>query len=103
PLRLPAFEFLQVDLGYGGSLDAWCLRPPDFDASKRYPLLFYVYGEPAGSTVHDAWQDARGLWHMMLAQQGFLVVSVGNRGTNAPRGRGWRKRVHRQLGILASE
>ena len=69
-LKLPGVEFLRVDIGEGVTLDGWCLKPPDFDPSKRYPILFYVYGEPAGLTVHDAWQGGRGLWHMMLAQNG---------------------------------
>ena len=67
-------------------------------------MLFYVYGEPADQTVRDRWTGTRGLWNWMLAQQGFLVVSVDNRGTNVARGlwRG-RKSVYRQIGILASD
>jgi len=102
-LRMPSMEFQRVDIGHDMPLDAWCLKPMDFDPSKKYPLLFYVYGEPHGQTVKDAWQGQRGLWHMMLAQQGFIVASVDNRGTMSPRGRAWRKCVHRQIGILASQ
>jgi len=101
-LKMPAAEFLKLDLGTGVSLDAWCLKPPGLDASAKYPLLIYVYGEPHGQTVKDAWGGARGLWHWMLAQQGYVVASVDNRGTMVPRGREWRKCVHRQIGILAS-
>jgi dipeptidyl-peptidase-4 len=95
-------EFFRVDVGDGIVLDGWCIKPPDFDPRKRYPLLFYVYGEPAGQTVLDRWGGEKYLWHLMLAQQGYLVVSVDNRGTPAPRGRAWRKWVYRQIGILAS-
>lgn len=102
-LRMPSMEFQRVDIGHDMPLDAWCIKPMDFDPSKKYPLLFYVYGEPHGQTVKDAWQGQRGLWHMMLAQQGFIVASVDNRGTMSPRGRAWRKCVHRQIGILASQ
>ncbi len=102
-LKLPSTEFLKVDIGHDTLLDAWCIKPKDFDPSKKYPLLFYVYGEPHGQTVKDAWQGQRGLWHLMLAQQGTLVASVDNRGTMSPRGRAWRKCVHRQIGILASQ
>jgi dipeptidyl-peptidase-4 len=100
-LRKPTAEFLRVDIGGGTVLDAWCLKPPDFNLEKTYPLLFHVYGEPLGQSVRDAWQGQTGLWHWMLAQQGCLVASVDNRGTIAPRGRAWRKAAHRQIGILA--
>jgi dipeptidyl-peptidase-4 len=96
-------EFFRVDIGNGIELDAWFIKPPDFDPNKRYPLFFYVYGEPAGQTVMDRWSGSRYLWHLLLAQQGYLVMSVDNRGTPAPRGREWRKCVYRQIGILASE
>ncbi len=102
-LQLPSTEFLKVDIGQDTLLDAWCIKPKDLDPNKKYPLLFYVYGEPHGQTVKDAWQGQRGLWHMMLAQRGTIVASVDNRGTMSPRGRAWRKCVHRQIGILASQ
>ena len=94
-------EFFKVDVG-DVELDGWLMKPPDFDATKKYPLLFYVYGEPAGQTVTDRWGNARYLWHLMLTQQGYLVASVDNRGTPAPRGREWRKAVHGDVGTLAS-
>jgi dipeptidyl-peptidase-4 len=97
-------EFFRIDIGDGALLDGWCIKPPEFDPEKKYPLLFYVYGEPAGTTVVDRWggKNARHLWHLMLAQQGYIVASVDNRGTAAPRGRDWRKCAYRQIGILAS-
>lgn len=102
-LKRPKSEFFRVDLGEGIQLDAWCLLPPDLDAKKKYPVLFHVYGEPAGQTVLDRWGGKRQLWHWMLAQQGYVVISVDNRGTPAPRGREWRKSVHRKVGIQAPE
>lgn len=102
-LDRPSLEFYRVDIGNGLLLDGWCLKPPSFDPSRKHPLLFHVYGEPHGQTVRDAWQGPRGLWHWMLAQQGYLVASVDNRGTNSPRGREWRKCVHRKIGIIAPE
>ena len=98
--RSPA-EFFRVDIGEGVELDGWCIKPPDFDPQKVYPLVIYVYGEPAGQTVLDRWGGSTYLWHQMLAQRGYLVMSFDNRGTPAPRGRGWRKTVYRRLGILA--
>ena len=102
-LRKPTTEFFRVDIGDGIECDAWSIKPPNFDPAKKYPLFIYVYGEPHGPTVLDHWQGSRGLWHMMLAQQGYIVASVNNRGTMVPRGRAWRKVVHRQIGILAPE
>ena len=100
--QLPKHEFFQVDIGEGVKLDAWSIHPPGFDPNKKYPLLVFVYGEPAGQTVVDRWGGDRTLWHHMLAQQGYVVMSFDNRGTPSPRGREWRKSVHKQIGILAS-
>jgi dipeptidyl-peptidase-4 len=94
-------EFFRVDIGEGIALDAWCMLPPDFDANARYPLLVHVYGEPAGQTVLDRWGGPDHLWHLMLTQRGYIVMSFDNRGTPAPRGRAWRKAVHHQVGVLA--
>jgi dipeptidyl-peptidase-4 len=96
-------EFLRLDIGGGVQLDAWIMKPPDFDASKKYPLLFHVYGEPAGTTVVDRWGFDQYLWHLFLTQQGYLVASVDNRGTPAPRGRDWRKIVYRKLGVMPAQ
>ena len=99
-------EFFTVDIGDGIELDGWMLKPPDFDADKKYPLLMFVYGEPAAQTVIQRWRAGRGdrhLWHKMLAQQGYIVASVDNRGTPAPRGRAWRKSIYGQVGTLAGD
>jgi dipeptidyl-peptidase-4 len=82
------------------ALDAYMIKPPYFDPSKKYPLLFYVYGEPAGTTVQDNWDGD--LWQTYLAQEGYVVMSVDNRGTKTPRGNAWRKSIYGQIGILAS-
>jgi len=96
-------EFFRIDIGGGLLLDGWCLKPPDFSPQKRYPVLFQVYGEPAGQTVLDRWGGRGYLWHLMLAQRGCIVMSIDNRGTPAPRGREWRKCVYGKIGITASE
>jgi len=101
-LKPSASEFFKVDIGEGVQLDGWMIKPPDFDAQKHYPVLFYVYGEPWGQTVLDRWGGRDRLWHQMLAQQGYIVVSVDNRGTPAPRGRAWRKIIYRKMGIVNS-
>ena len=102
-LKRSPVEFFRVDIGDGVRLDGWCLKPPDFDPQKKYPLFFQVYGEPAGTTVNDRWGGNGYLWHLMLAQKGYIVASVDNRGTPQPRGRAWRKIIYRQIGILASQ
>jgi dipeptidyl-peptidase-4 len=102
-LKRGSGEFFRVDIGNGIQLDGWMIKPPDFDPSKRYPVLFHVYGEPAAQTVLDRWGGNNALWHLMIAQQGYIVISVDNRGTPAPRGRAWRKVVYRQIGTLASQ
>ncbi len=84
------------------TLDGWMLRPPDFDPAKRYPVLVYVYGEPAGVTVTDSWGGKRELFHRALARDGFIIVSFDNRGTPAPKGRDWRKVVYGSVGVISS-
>jgi dipeptidyl-peptidase-4 len=95
-------EFFRVDVGNGLTLDAWCILPPGFDPARKYPLLVHVYGEPAAQSVVDRWGGADDLWHRMLAQDGYIIMSFDNRGTPAPRGRAWRKAVFHQIGVLAS-
>jgi dipeptidyl-peptidase-4 len=95
-----ATDFTQVDIGGGVKLDAWVMKPANFDSTKKYPVLFYVYGEPWDQTVVDSYGAARYLWHVMLTQQGYIVASVDNRGTPGPRGREWRKVVRNQIGGL---
>jgi putative heme-binding domain-containing protein len=100
-LQRPVVEFMKVPIGGGVTLDGWSMKPAKVEPGAKLPLLMHVYGEPHGQTVRDAWPGPRGLWHWMLAQQGFVVASVDNRGTNVPRGREWRKSVHRKIGIVA--
>ena len=100
-LDLPPAEFFRVPVAPDWEVDAYCLKPPQFDPTRRYPVIVFVYGEPAGQTVTDRWQGPTGLWHRMLASEGCVVLSFDNRGTPAPRGRSWRKSIYRQIGILA--
>lgn len=82
-------------------LDAYMVKPPDFDPNKKYPVIFYVYGEPAGSTVQDRW-SGNDLWDYFLSQQGYIIISVDNRGTKVPRGREWKESIYKKIGIVAS-
>ncbi len=81
-LELRPPEFLKIPVN-GVELNAWMIKPPDFDPARRYPLLMYVYGGPGSQTVTDAWWGDRYFWHQLLARQGYLVASVDNRGTGA--------------------
>ena len=92
--------FFRTPIGPGVSLDSWLMKPASFDSTRKYPILFYVYGEPASQTVVDRYGGRRWLWHLMLTEQGYLVASVDNRGTPAPRGRAWRKASLNQIGSL---
>lgn len=101
-MALGEHEFFQVEAQDGLILDGFIMRPPNFDPSKKYPVINYVYGDPAGQTVRDNWFGPRHLWHMVLTQKGFVVASVDNRGTRAPRGREWRKSIYGAVGVLGS-
>lgn len=95
-------EFFQVTAQDGVVLDGYITRPADFDASKKYPIIFYVYGEAWGQTVQDKWRGNAYLWDQMLTQQGFIIASIDNRGTRAPKGQSWRKSIYGAVGILSS-
>ncbi len=103
PLAAPPAEFFTIDIGGSVSLDGWMLKPSSFDPSKRYPVIVYVYGEPANQTVVDRWGGGPMLFHRALTQAGYLVVSFDNRGTPAPRGAAWRKIVYGAVGDLSSK
>jgi len=87
-------EFFKVDIGDGVTIDAWMMKPPHFDPAKKYPLLVYVYGEPAAQTVLDDWASWNYYFNRAVAAAGYIVVSFDNRGTPAPKGRAWRKIVY---------
>jgi dipeptidyl-peptidase-4 len=99
-LNLGELEFYSVKAQDGLRLDGYMLRPAGLDNSKKYPLIHFVYGEPAGQTVRDAWQGNRGMWHMMMSQRGFVISSIDNRGTKAPRGHEWRRSIYASNGDL---
>ena len=96
-------EFLQLDIGNGVSMDAWMIKPKEFDESKKYPVFIYVYGEPHAQTVLDEWGAAQIDFHRVVADLGYLVVSIDNRGTPAPKGAAWRRSIFGSLGPLSTE
>jgi len=101
-IALGGHEFFQVKARDDLVLDGFIMRPLDFDPSRRYPIINYVYGEPWGQTAQDKWYGSNHLWHMLMTQHGFIVATVDNRGTLAPRGRAWRRSLYGAVGILAS-
>lgn len=101
-LRLSDPEFITIPNRNGYDLNAFLIKPPDFDPSRTYPVLMYVYGGPGSQTVVDRWGGSRYLWHQMLAAQGYIVVSVDNRGTGG-RGRDFKKLTYLNLGVAESD
>jgi dipeptidyl-peptidase-4 len=99
----PPVEFITVDIGGGVVLDGWMLKPRLFDSSRKYPVIVYVYGEPASQIVTDRWGGDRMLFHRALAEAGYLVVGFDNRGTPAPKGAAWRKMIYGTVGDLSSK
>ncbi len=95
--RLSKMEFFTITNSEGAILNASMLKPYDFDASKKYPVLMYVYGGPGSQTVRDAWGGATNLWFHLLTQKGYIVVAVDNRGTGY-RGAEFKKMTYLQLG-----
>ena len=91
------FEFMEVPIPSGEKLNAWILKPTDFDPNKKYPVFMYVYGGPGSQTVNNSWGGFNNWWYQMLAQNGYIVVSVDNRGTGA-RGQEFKKMTYLQLG-----
>jgi dipeptidyl-peptidase-4 len=103
PLLTPPAEYFRVDIGDGVMLDGYIIKPSTFDPSKKYPFITHVYGEPAGQTVNDAWGGNQMLFHRALTEAGYIVMSIDNRGTPAPRGTEWRKIVYGTIGDLSSK
>lgn len=100
PLTGGPVQFFKVQAGSGLLVDAWLSKPPNFDPAKKYPLIVYVYSEPAGQTTEDRWQ---GMFVRAMTAAGYLVASFDNQGTPAPRGREWRKAVYKNVGPLSSQ
>lgn len=95
-------EFVSFKNSEGISLNAYVIKPLDFDPNKKYPLLMYVYGGPGSQTVLNNWGGTRELWFQFLAQQGYIVASVDNTGTGA-RGREFKHATYAQLGKIETE
>lgn len=94
--------FFTVKNNEGTELNAWMIKPSDFDEKKEYPLLMFVYGGPGINTVNDKWEYGNYFWFQSLAQQGYIVVSVDARGTGY-RGKDFKHSTYLQLGKFETE
>ncbi|PJA07659.1 MAG: S9 family peptidase [Flavobacteriales bacterium CG_4_10_14_0_2_um_filter_32_8] len=100
-VELTKKEFFKINVN-GNELNAWKILPSNFDETKKYPVLMYVYGGPGINTVNDAWEGNNYFWFQLLASKGYIVVSVDNRGTGA-RGEAFKKITYLQLGKYETE
>jgi dipeptidyl-peptidase-4 len=96
-LKPVSTSFFNVTTEEGIIMDGKMIKPFNFSPDKKYPVLFYVYGEPWEQIATDDWNN---LWHVMLAQQGYIVIAMDNRGTPCLNGNEWRKSIYRKLGIV---
>lgn len=94
-------EFFKVTTVDGVTMDGWVVKPLNFDVTKKYPVVFYVYSEPAGATVEDSYGSGmNGLYAGDMAKEGYVYISLDNRGTPAPKGAGWRKAIYKSIGLV---
>lgn len=93
----PEVRFMQIPIDDGYMADARIVLPLNFDDTKKYPVLFHVYGEPWGQVAIDT---EISLWDKMLAQKGYVVIDIDNRGTPCLKGSAWRKSIYKKIGVL---
>jgi len=94
-------EFFKVKTVDGVEMDGWMVKPTHFDSTKKYPVVFYVYSEPAGATVKDSYGAAANREYVgNMADDGYIYISIDNRGTPAPKGREWRKSIYKNIGLI---
>ena len=96
-LTLPQIDFFTVTTEQGVEVDGRMILPIGFDKTQKYPVLFHVYGEPWGQVATNT---PVGLWNIFLAQKGYIVIDMDNRGTPCLKGSEWRKSVYRKVGVL---
>src|SRR5262249_43997746 len=95
--HLVAPEFLKIRKNDVMELNAWIIKPAGFDAAKKYPVLVYTYGGPHAQVVTNTWGGPTFLWHQMMAQKGFIVFALDNRGS-AGRGHLFEEPIHLRFG-----
>jgi len=94
-------EFFKVTTEDGTELDGWMKKPDNFNPSKKYPVVFYVYGEPASPTASDTYGAGMNrLYAGDMAQDGYIYISMDNRGAPVPKGSVWRKSIYKNIGVI---
>ena len=100
-IKIPKVEFFKVKTSEGIEMDGWMVKPTNFDPSKKYPVVFTVYGEPASQTVVDRFGTGfNRLYNGNMADDGYIYMSVEGRGAPAPKGREWRKSIYHSIGNI---
>ncbi|UYW01322.1 S9 family peptidase [Flavobacterium agricola] len=97
--NLPKKEFFEVETESGNKLNAWMIKPADFDPNKEYPVFMYQYSGPGSQQVANTWNSTNDYWFMMLAQNGYIVACVDGRGTGF-KGADFKKSTYLELGKL---
>jgi len=100
--NLPTKEFFELTTEKGNKLNAWMIKPTDFNANKKYPVFMYQYSGPGSQQVDNKWNTTNDYWFMMLAQQGYIIACVDGRGTGF-KGAAFKKCTQNQLGKLEVE
>jgi len=94
-------EFFKIRTVDSIEMDGWMVKPVNFDPAKKYPVVFYVYTEPAEATVKDAYGRSRDFLYLGdMAKDGYIYISLDNRGTPAPKGAEWRKSIYKKIGQI---
>ena len=94
-------EFFKIKTDEGVEMDGWMVKPENFNPAKKYPVVFFVYSEPAGANVIDRFGAGRNrLYAGDMRKDGYVYITIDNRGTPAPKGREWRKSIYRKIGIV---
>ena len=97
----PVTEFFTIRTIDNVEMDGWMIKPVNFDSTKKYPVVFYVYTEPAEATVTDAYGRGRNFLYLGdMAKDGYIYISLDNRGTPAPKGAAWRKSIYKEIGQI---
>ncbi len=105
--KLDAYQIAQTEIGSidasdGTKLYYRLIKPSNFDASKKYPVLNYVYGGPHAQLVTNSWLNGASLWMHWMAEQGYIIFTLDNRGSGN-RGFAFESQIHRQLGTVEIE
>jgi dipeptidyl-peptidase 4 len=96
-----ATEFFKIKTADNIEMDGWMVKPVNFDSTKKYPVVFFVYTEPAEATVKDSYGSSRNFLYLGdMAKDGYIYISLDNRGTPALKGAAWRKSIYQKIGQI---